>query len=434
MKLLLTALTALAVPPSAQSMFEGESEVGLGRDFADLELHNGTDVLWLIQSPFVGAPVSDFDPTGDLYWKVFPAEALRRCEGASDLMGIEAVVYDTDWISTEALWAYTVSPGVSGTDGTILPTFGGRGVFVPGLSTTGAILGAPGGGCAAPGYISGWTYDEVFFTTAGVSTPLLELDADGSTDWVFAHYFPAPGLAPHDTSGAINSCGSTGDLTLQWGGSTDGTPTPSSTGGENQPDWTGFGNSIYGGFNIGGSGSFVPIPEDIDGGAELNWLFEKPVLTVVADAGDGFGPERGTAALQTPLQVSSSGLPGPGTTTLGARLTVADADPSHVMIAALNAGPTLLELGLECVDLARGQLALNPADPAFAPSAVLFGAVPFTPNGERGWHAETPRFSAGTSPAWVDLTLSWQAWQFDLATSRVVGTSQVFQNTLRTYD
>ena len=43
-----------------------------------LPLHNGGDVLWFINAPWVGAPVDSFDPTGDLYWKVYPADALRQ--------------------------------------------------------------------------------------------------------------------------------------------------------------------------------------------------------------------------------------------------------------------------------------------------------------------------------------------------------------------
>lgn len=407
------------------------------QDLNRLNLHNETDVLWFVNAPFVGLPVTNFDPTGDLYWKAFPGNVLQRCSGSANLMGIEAVAFDTDFFSSETLWAYTVTTGSTGTDGTILPTQSGQGVFVPGTSTTGTIFGSAG--CAKPGYLSGWIYTETFVDTAtSLPTPLIDLTTDGVTDWVFTHYFPAPGIADQDLlAGPINSCGSTGDVTLQWGGSTDGFG--AGNGGENQPDWTGFGNNIYGGFNIGGAGTFSPIPDGIDDGAELGWFFDEPTMTarVDTDNGDGFaGPETGTAALNTALQISSGGIPAGGTTTIGAQIFDAASDSTGLAISlwGLNIGPTLLDLGIGCLDLAGAPLAVNPADPAFSIALTALGLNGYAldANGENT--SLSNQVPAGTGASWQNLQLAWQGFSISLVTSAATGSSQVFKQTLRFND
>ena len=403
-----------------------------------LQLHNETDVLWFINAPFIGAPVGNFDPTGDFYWKAFPANVLERCDGDANLMGIEAVAFDTDFFSSETLWAYTITQGTLGTECVIEPVIlGGGGVFVPGTSTTGTIFGSAG--CAKPGYLSGWIYTETFIDTAtGLPTPLLDITADGAFDWAFTHYFPAPGIADHDLlAGPINSCGTTGDVTLQWGGSTDGFG--AGNGGENVPDWNGFGNTGYGGFNIGGAGTFSPVFDAIDDGSELSWFFDEPTMTarVDTDNGDGFpGPEIGVAVLQTPLQISSGGIPSSGTTLLGAQIFDAGADSAGLAISlwGLNVGPTLLDLGIGCLDLAGAPLAVNPADPAFSIALTALGLNSYglDANGENTSLSNV--VPAGTGPSWVDLELSWQGFSISLVTSAATGSSQVFKQILRYND
>jgi hypothetical protein len=418
------------------------------QDLNRLQLDNGLDVLWFVNAPFTGAPVSNFDPTGDLYWKAFSDDVLQRCSGTSTLQGIEAVVFDTDFFSSEVLWAYTITTGTDGTDQTILPTQSGAGVFVPGTSTTGTIFGSAG--CAAPGYVSGWIYSETFLNTAsGLPTPLLSLTSDGETDWVFTHYFPAPGIADENiTSGPINSCGSTGDGTLQWGGSTDGFG--AGTGGENQPDWTGLGNSIYSGFNIGGAGTFSPISEGNDDGPQLAWYFEEPTgsTRVDTDNGDGFpGPELGLAVLETPLQISSGGVPSGGTTTLGARIYRQGSDTTGLSISLWGVNvididgdgeaDTFLDITGVCLDLAGAPLGLNPADAGFSIALTALGLNGYTadtgPNPGSAF-SDSNQVPAGTGPAWQNLQIAWQGFDISLILGAATSSTQIFRQILRYND
>lgn len=369
-----------------------------------LALDNGGEVI-----SFLNAPFED----GDLYWKVYPAEALRRCDGVARLMGIETAVFDTDW-STQALWAYTVGEGVADASGLIVPTFTGAGVFVPGTSTTGAIFPSPGSG--SPGYVSGWIYTETFLDTTGAPAPLLELTADGTMHWAFTHFFPPPGIADMDPAT---------DATFQWLVSTD----------ETAPDWTGLGISTYSGFADGTAGSFTPVAVANTASPQLSWFFDEPIVTVRLDADTGVGVETGIGGLQTPLQVTAGGTPLPGTTSVGVRLYRENgAPPTRFGIASLNVGPTLLDLGLDCLQASGADIALNPLDAGFSTGFLALGASPFVsdPAGPAGAaFADSALFVAGIGPAWVDLAVSWQAWEFDAVSGTVVGSSQVFENVFR---
>lgn len=411
-----------------------------------LQLDNGLDDTAYLSTPFVGDPIASgtFDPTDDLYWKVFPADALQRCSGTSDLMGIEASVFDTDFVATEALWAYTITPGVVATDQTIVPSFTGPAVFVPGVSTTGTIFGPPGGGCPPPGYVSGWTYVEGFCSTLGSPTPLYDdMVTDGSTDWVFTHYFPGPGLANMNLGpGApLNSCGTTGDATLQWCLSADGPPTGIGTGGENQPDWTMTGNSIYGGFSYGGDGSFVPIPEDHDRGAELAWFFAEPTIQVRFDAGaqGDFGVEVGLGALETPLQVSSGGVSAGGTTTIGVRFydQAATTVGTDFMMVGANVTPPFID-SIGCLPFGNSGALLGldvvPGS-GFPESFAEFSFnTPWFVDSKGETVNDSLQIPVGTSAAYVDLEISWQAWRFDAVAGDIVSASNVFRTTMRAND
>ena len=73
--------------------------------------------MWFINAPYQGAPVTNFDPTGDLYWKAFPADAMQRCDGKVNLTGLEFIAFDTDFYVSEVLWAYTITEEGGAGDG-----------------------------------------------------------------------------------------------------------------------------------------------------------------------------------------------------------------------------------------------------------------------------------------------------------------------------
>lgn len=466
------------------------NDSGLNR----LDLHNGGDYLWFINTAYIGSDPVNGNFNGDLYWKVYPRQAIQSCSGARTLWGTEQSLFDLDWSDSTPLWAYLITPSSEMTNANIVPdldstTVDGPGVIVPGVPDSG--FSSPSGGlCPRPGYVGGWVFSDLFYDTGtGSLIPLMQASdsaaddyfrADGTVDWSFVHFFPGDNQIQNGQdvfAPSPNGCGSgfAGNASFQWFGSTDGVA-PFGDGGENTavasmfpnpcasgPDpcsWTGP-PSPYGGFQIGGSGApaLPNIPETRDGGADLAFLFDEPTLNIAVYTGytvrGVLEPEVGLAGLELPIGWSTStgalalkdaddGVPGSVPVTLGVHMydLTAKTDGSSLGAFAVNvdfqggASDLLVDLGGSCLPFWGGEFGLNPANPLFASSfnASIGAALPFVRHPDRPEEIVyfSPQFPIGPDPTLLGVTLAFQGWTFDLTSpDPITGSSQIVRTNLR---
>lgn len=385
-----------------------------------VDLNNGRDAIYAINDPTIGSDPLVGDYYGDLYWKVYPASALERCDGTNTITGLEYEVFDQDWIVDGAtLWAYSITTGVQGTDTTIYPDFSSTAVIVPEVTDAGLPNPAGAGACPSVGYVAGWVMSEAFYDTMGEPVELASVN--DNLDIVFTHF--APGGQP--LSGA-NSCGTEGNATLSWTVSDD----------EGTPDWTGFGNNRYGGFSIGGAGVFAPIPEPHDSIATAALFFDEPTLSM-----GRYDPETGwyshsLAGLEFPLGIDLGCNQVTPVQQLGAKFDYVPPDSgTSFAFLAMNIEQTWLDLTGFCLQVNGGLLATNPGDPIFA-SSMQQGGI--------GIAQDEPSPLGGdfTSRVWtssplpvpqlcglIDVELRTQA--FSLDSGQNLTTSNVVRTTLR---
>jgi len=456
-----------------------DAEARLQKNITRLDLDNGGEVAPFLQDPFVGSDPIGGDFGGDLYWKVFPGQAIQSCSGARTLWGTEQSLFDLDWSDSASLWSYLITGAFEGTDLTLRPVLDGStldnpGVFVPEIPNSG--LTSPSGDCPKPGYVGGWILLDLFVdSSTGSMIPLMQATdaaadnyfrADGTLDWAFVHFFPEGQSLSQPNP---NGCGSgfAGNATFQWFRSGDGGP-PSGDGGENQgaatlvSDGAGTGGtatgfaSRYGGFQFGGGGGLTP--ESQDAGADLAFLFQGPTLNLSVNTGyrvNGvLAPELGLAGLELPigwntatatpaLKDSDAGAPGSTDVTLGVRLYDQTAKTDGSSIGAFGANidfpggslDLLIDAGL-CFSTLGGEFGLNPANSIFGPTlgATLGALTPFTLDASRGNDVVyvSPQLPLAPDPSLLGVVLAFQSWSFDItAPSPITGSSQIVRTRLR---
>jgi len=463
MKMLRFAAAAAALPWIAGASF---SQAELNR----LDLNNGGDILWFVNSPYIGSDPANGNFNGDFYWKTYPDHAIQRCAGAATLWGVEMNIFDLDWSDFSPLWAYLITTSTAGTDNNLEPDLNttGPGVLVPQLDNTGLTSPSPGS-CPKAGYVGGWILSDLFADTAtGSLIPLMQqsdngsddyFTANGTVDWSFVHFFPGnnqSGGQQDVFSPSPNGCGSgfSGSASFQWLGSTDGVA-PFGDGGENAahttvaPDGAGTGGittgvrGAYGGFQIGGNGAPGSglIPETQDGGADLEFLFQGMTLnmrvnTQYAVVG-AIGPDLGLAGLDFPIGWdTASGAPAlkdgdggvPGSTPVGLGVAMYNQSAGTTPFSSIGTfsanidfpgGPLdLLIDQFGCFPVIGGDFGLNPANPVFNTvfNATLGGFTSFGPDpanaGERVYFS--PQFPLGPDPSLLGATLAFQGWEFVL--------------------
>lgn len=465
------------------------NDSGLNR----LDLHNGGDILWFINDPFIGSDPTSGNFNGDLYWKVYPRQAIQSCAGARTLWGTEQSLFDLDWSDSAPLWAYLITPSSETTSGSLFPdldstTLDGPGVLVPGVSNSG--FSSPSGStCPRPGYVGGWVFSDLFYDSgSGSLIPLMQASdpsakdyfrADGTVDWSFVHFFPGNNQGQQGQevfAPSPNGCGSgfAGSATFQWFGSTDGVA-PFGDGGENAAiatmvpnpcstgldpcSWTGP-PGRYGGFRIGGAGApnSSYIPNAKHDAADLAFLFEEPTLNIAVYTGYTvkgiLEPETGIAGLELPigwstgtgapaLKDADGGVPGSVPVTLGVHMydLTAKTDGTSLGAVAVNvdfqggASDLLIDLGW-CLPFWGGEFGLNPANPLFAPTfnASIAAAQPFAPHPDRPEETVyiSPQFPITPDPTLLGVTIALQGWTFDLTSpDPITGSSQIVRTNLR---
>lgn len=474
------ATLALALP------LHGQAELNR------LDLDNGGDILWFINSPYIGSDPANGNFNGDLYWKVYPSHAIQRASGASILWGVEFSLFDLDWSDFSPLWAYLITTSSPGTDLNLEPslTTTGPGVFVPQVDNTGLTSPSPGT-CPKPGYVGGWIISDLFADTAtGSLIPLMQASSaagddyfvsDGTVDWSFVHFFPGnnQSAGPQDVfQPSPNGCGSgfSGSASFQWVGSTDGVA-PFGDGGENAgpmtlaPDGQGTGgtttgaNSKYGGFQIGGNGApaSILIPEVQSGGADLSFFIEgSPTLNLAVNTqytvNGAIAPQIGTGSIEIPigwdtdanapaLKDGDGGVPGSSPVTVGGRMYDQSASTtpfSSIGVLGVNidfdSGPIdlLIDTLGSCFPVYGGDFCLNPVNPVFNPmfNSTLGLFTGYTPDpanpGERVY--SSPQYPVAPDPCLLGVTLGWQGWTVEVTNppgSEFAGSSNVIRSTFR---
>ena len=474
-------LVALAAPNAGQTA-----------ELNRIDINNGGDILWFINSPYIGSDPANGNFNGDFYWKVYADHVVQRAAGAATLWGVEMNIFDLDWSDFSPLWAYPITTSTPGSDLNLEPDLSttAPGVFVPQLDNTGLTSPTPGT-CPKPGYTGGWILSDLFADTAtGSLIPLMQqtdagaddyFTADGTVDWSFVHFFPGnnQSAGPQDVfQPSPNGCGSgfSGSASFQWFGSADGVA-PFGDGGENAgpmtiaPDGSGTGGTItgtgsrYGGFQVGGNGAPGSglIPELQSGGADLEFLFQGSSLNLAVNTGytvvGVIAPEIGTAGLHLPigwdtasgapaLKDSDGGVPGSTSVTFGVAIynqsasTAGFADPGIPDDFGVYSGnidfpggalDLLIDQGF-CFPVLGGDFCLNPANPIFNPLfnaslAEFQGYGPDPDNpGERVY--KSSQLSLGADPCLLGVTIGWQGWTANIQQSMFVDSSNVLRTTL----
>lgn len=402
-----------------------------------LVLSNGPDILWFINDPYIGSDPANGNYSGDFYWKVYPKEATRTCEGAATLWGVEMNLFDLDWTNSAPLWAYQITTASPGTDLNLEPLLStsAPGVFVPEIPNSGftqpLFFDCPPDLPLHPGYLSGWLLHDLFADTAtGSLIPLMQASdalsadyfrADGTVDWAFVHFYPGDKQTDGGQShSALNNCGDEGTASFQWAGSAN--LGGGWKGGENQasatlrPDGNHTGGtqagsvSRYGGFQSGlGNGPANGLIPDLqDYGSDLAFLFDGMQLNLAVNTQYAmYGviePEIGLAGLQLPIGWSTETnapslkdadtIPGATAVTLGCVLYNQSASTNGTSLGAFAANVDMpggaLDLLIDhgaCTSFLGGDFALNPANPLFVPifATSLQAGLGFAPQEPRDW-------------------------------------------------
>ncbi len=275
----------------------------------DLELQNGTDIIYYLNAPSVGSPQGTNPPSfvGDFYWKVFPKEVMSigsaaqtapaspaNAAGTMEVSGQAFEIYDSDWTTPAILYDQMITRGITstaaGSQGNIQPDFtdpnavviflNGPGPGGPGTGNSG--LPAPPGGCPPGGGLNGYIIDVQFGT--GVGDGII-VTADGQTDLVLTSFFPG-GMS------LVGGACAGGDFSFENAQSSNaqsGYP-------EQQADWLLSGNSAYSGYHPAGFGNIPDVRQETP---RQTLQFFESTLTGRVNVGNGnaANPETGLAAL-----------------------------------------------------------------------------------------------------------------------------------------
>lgn len=374
-----------------------------------LQLDNGGDILWILNSVFAGSDPANGDYSGDLYYKIYPEIANQRCSGDFTWTGSEYAIFDDDWVTGCELFTIVLSPATDPDgNGTLTPDLGTSAseiVLLGGPITWDDLTGVPFDplvDCPPPGFVTGFNLRETYIDTAGGSAtfdPIFTGQVQG--DYAMTSFFPG---GQSVVTPPVNSCGGSGDASLSWLGSTDNFDP---IDGENQPDWTALpGASAYGGFQAGG-GAFIE--ESLDGGAEFALLLDRPTMQVKVDVGLDAAPlvEIGLAGLNPQIGIDGGGLPTGTSSAVGVVLFSESSKPTtnadgvgaggfpFVGVVFTNIGPTLIDLGAcSTVPGVLEDLGVNPGDPVLT--------VVTSPSGINLFADGDPAASAGAANADID--------------------------------
>ncbi len=455
--------TAVAISALSASVF-AQAPLEQNR----LQLDNEGDILWILNSVFVGSDPANGDYSGDLYYKVFPEAANTRCSGDFTWTGSEYGIFDDDWSTGAELYTISLGPATDpdGND-TLTPDYGAASeiVLLGGTITWDDLTGVPFAlaDCPPAGFLTGFVLRETYIDTAGGSATIDPLFSNIATgDLAISGFFPG---GQSIAVPAVNFCGGSGDASLSWLGSTDNADP---LNGENQPDWTALpGASAYGGFagGVGGGGAPAFVEESLDGGAEFALLLDRPTMNIKVDVGLDASPlvEVGLAGLNPQIGIDGTGLPTGTSAQIGVQLYSESSKPTNnvdglgaggfpfVGVTFVNVGPTLLALTGSCTSVpgVLEDLAVNPGDPVLtvvtSPSGInLFtdgdtAAAAGTANSNVDWDGNgSPDdgvyngnlIPISPSVGLVGIGLSWQTFTANAVTSAAVG-SNVFRTTFR---
>lgn len=363
---MLLALLALLAPQGSVHPTQSEGSVH-GGPSNDLVLHNGADYFVWLSDPSAGAPTGTFPPdtTGGLFWKVVPRELLRHPKGSMQVSALRFQLANLGSVHPPVFWDLWIARG--------RPSASHPGLVEPdwtdpnGLFLSLGPSGLPGicdyfPECCDSASCVTCICDPVIPPYTGCS-PLwsielqigsgpgtfLTVPADGSQDLTVTAFEPG-GMSTGGPCAAV-------DYSVMYALSAD----------EQLPDWTGTQISGYGGWQVAGSGLQ---PDHVTEAAMLQVEFVEPTVSpyLAGDLTWGFLP--GLAGLHPP----ASG----GTAALGLhhRASQAEGDgelgANDLALCAASLGPPLSLPGLSVFG---AQLLLDPADPAFWPTALVWNGA-----------------------------------------------------------
>lgn len=267
-------------------------------------LHNGGDVVFIYGDPSVGASAGSgfIDTSGDLYWMVWPRQAMIASSGSTEMSGAFFGLFDTDWTDGAPFFDMLFGPGTANPNDAlnIAPDFSATGLGASTLLLGGAsglpnpCTASPGfcqslGGtstCPPSGFVVGY-FIELQFLSPCTGTGII-FTANNTVDTVVTAFLPG-GMT--FASGAPGQCG-IGNYTLQTEASTDETQATQAA--------TGLGGSRYGGFQIGAAPGFNPDSLGDRGVYEVEFC-DMMVNTE-------WNGDRGTVGLHVDATITSQGL------------------------------------------------------------------------------------------------------------------------------
>jgi hypothetical protein len=228
-------------------------------------LNNGGDVVFIYGDPTVGASAGSgaIDTSGDLYWMVWPRQAMIASSGSTEMSGASFGLFDTDWTDSAPTFDILFGPGVTnGTNGSIEPDFSATGLAASTL-LLGGPTGFPNPCTASPGFctsIGGTSicppsgsvvgfFVNIQLISACDGTGIL-FTANNTVDNVVTAFLPGGMTFASGPGGQCNL----GNYTLQTETSTN------ETQADNGPT---SGSSRYGGFQVGAAPGLI-----MDGVAE----------------------------------------------------------------------------------------------------------------------------------------------------------------------
>lgn len=222
-------------------------------------LNNSGDVVFIYGDPSVGASAGSgtIDTSGDLYWMVWPRQAMVSCNPTIEMSGASFGLFDTDWTDSAPTFDILFGPGnTNGTTGSIEPDFS-----LAGLGQSTLLLGGPTGFpnpctaspgfctslggtsiCPPSGFVVGY-FVNVQLLSACDGTGILFF-GNNTEDNVVTAFLPG-GMT--FATGAPGQC-NLGNYTLQTETSTN------ETQNDNGPT---SGSSRYGGFQVGAAPGFI---------------------------------------------------------------------------------------------------------------------------------------------------------------------------------
>ena len=382
-----------------------------------LVLHNGADGVYMLSDPSFGPPAGTFPPDtgGELFWKVVPRELLRHPQGTMEVSGLRFSLTNLGSVHSPVFWDLWLARGKASLHPMVEPDFADpNGVFISlGPSGLPSICELQPECCDSAGCVTCicdgpppytgcsplWSIELALGTGPGTGITVI---ADGSEDLTVTAFEPG------GMSYSASACTAV-DYSTMYMVSFD----------EQLHDWTGGYFSEYGGFQFSGSG---PLPDIVEETPALEVKFVEPTVSPYLAGDLTYGYLPGLAGLR-PL--ASGGAAALGVHSRAFQAAGGGLGANDLALCAATLGPPLAPPGLSVLG---AKLLLNPADPAFGPTAaVLNGTYGYAwlPDGPvvfSGAPLPLPPALAGTDLhcqcMWVDL-LTFAAAASNVATVHV---------------